>query len=533
MVRDITARKQSALTQARLAAIVESSEEAIVGKDISGTILAWNTGAARIFGYTAEEIIGRSILTIVPPELAHEEADILSRLACGERLQNFETIRVRKNGERFPVSLTISPIRDEHGSVVGASKIAHDITDRKRIEREREDLLRREQMARSQAEEASRIKDEFLATVSHELRAPLSAISGWTHVLGSASLKDSDRARAVEAIQRGVQSQTQLINDLLDVSRIVAGKMRLDIRILKLVEVLEQTIDTIRPAAEAKRVRLQVVLDPAADPLSGDSDRLQQVFWNLLSNAIKFTPSGGRVALRSERINSHIEITVSDTGIGIRAEVLPYVFERFRQADSAITRKFGGLGLGLAIVRHLVELHGGTVSADSAGENQGATFIVRLPAAPTTHLLQDQNRVHPAAGGATPGGAPQLESLRLLVVDDDSGTREVMQAILERAGAEVRTADSAAATLKILDEWQPDVLLSDIGMPVVDGYGLIREVRARPASRGGRVPAAALTAYSRTEDRLRALSAGFQMHLAKPVEPIELITVVASLAHRF
>lgn len=533
LVRDITARKQASLAQARLAAIVESSEDAIVGKNLSGTILTWNAAAARMFGYTAEEIVGRSILTIIPPELAHEEAGILSKLGRGERIENFETIRVRKGGERFPVALTISPIKDEHGKVVGASKIARDIADRKRIEREREELLRREQAARSQAEEANRIKDEFLATVSHELRAPLSAISGWTHVLGNAALKDADRTRAVEAIQRGVQSQTQLINDLLDVSRIVAGKMRLDIRPLKLVEVLEQSIDTVRPAAEAKRVRLQVILDPAADPLSGDSDRLQQVFWNLLSNAIKFTPSGGRVELRSERINSHIEITVSDTGIGVRPEVLPFVFDRFRQADSAITRQFGGLGLGLAIVRHLVELHGGTVSADSAGENQGATFIVRLPAAVSTQQLLDPNRIHPAAGGATPGGAPRLDGLRLLIVDDEPGTREVMQEILQRAGAEVRAAASAAETLEILDGWQPDVLLSDIGMPVMDGYRLMREIRARPVGKGGRVPAAALTAYSRTEDRLRALSAGFQMHLPKPVEPVELLTVIASLAHRF
>ncbi len=533
LIRDIGARKQAALAQMRLAAIVESSEDAIVGKDLNGSILSWNAGAERIFGYTAEEIIGRSILTVVPPDLAHEETEILSKLARNERIENFETIRVRKGGERFPVSLTISPIKNEHGRVVGASKIARDITDRKRIEREREELLKREQAARSQAEEASRIKDEFLATVSHELRAPLSAISGWAHVLGTTPLKDSDRVHAVEAIQRGVQSQTQLISDLLDVSRIVAGKMRLDIRSLKLVNVLEQAIDTVRPAADAKRVRLQVILDPAAEPLSGDSDRLQQVFWNLLSNAIKFTPSGGRVELRSERINSHVEITVSDNGIGIRPEVLPFVFDRFRQADSAITRKFGGLGLGLAIVRHLVELHGGTVSADSLGEDQGATFIVRLPAAVAKHLLRDPGRVHPAVGGATLGDAPQLDGLRLLVVDDEPGTREVMQEILRRAGAEVRAAASAAETLEILDEWQPDVLLSDIGMPAMDGYGLIREIRARPASKGGRIPAAALTAYSRTEDRLRALSAGFQMHLPKPVEPVELLTVIASLARRF
>ncbi len=533
LIRDITARKQAALAQMRLAAIVESSEDAIVGKNLSGYILSWNAGAERIFGYTAEEIIGRSILTVVPPELAHEEAEILRRLARGERIQNFETVRVRKGGERFSVSLTISPIKDEHGRVIGASKIARDITDRKRIEREREKLLRREQAARSQAEEASRIKDEFLATISHELRAPLSAISGWAHLLGTASLKDSDRTHAVEAIQRGVQSQTQLINDLLDVSRIVAGKMRLDIRALKLVDIIEQAIDTVRPAADAKRVRLQIILDPSAEPLSGDSDRLQQVFWNLLSNAIKFTPAGGRVEVRSERINSHIEVAVSDSGIGIRPEVLPFVFDRFRQADSTITRKFGGLGLGLAIVRHLVELHGGTVTADSRGEGQGTTFIVRLPAAVAKHLLLDPNRVHPSAGGATPGGAPQLDGLRLLVVDDEPGTREIMEEILRRAGAEVRAAASAAETLEILDEWQPDVLLSDIGMPAMDGYGLIREIRARPASKGGRVPAAALTAYSRTEDRLRALSAGFQMHLPKPVEPVELLTVIASLARRF
>lgn len=532
LIRDITARKEAALTQTRLAAIVEFSEDAIVGKNLQGIIQSWNKGAEHIFGYTADEVIGHSVLLLIPPELAHQETEILDRISRGERLQNFETIRVRKSGERFPVSLTISPIRDEYGRVVGASKIARDITDRKRIEREHQELLERERAARAAAEEANRLKDEFLATLSHELRAPLSAISGWSHLLSSGSLADGDHARALDAIQRGVESQTQLINDLLDVSRVVAGKMRLDVRPIKLVDVIEQAVETVRPAAAAKRVRLQLLLDPKAGPLAGDSDRLQQVFWNLLSNALKFTPAGGRVEVRAERINSHVEITVSDTGAGISHEVLPFIFDRFRQGDAAINRRYGGLGLGLSIVRHLVELHGGSVTADSAGPGKGATFVVRLPVTAVSQPWPGGERVHPGVSGGAAYGAPELNGIRLLVVDDEPGTREVMLELLQRAGAEVRVAASAAEALEMLDEWPPDVLISDIGMPIMDGYALIRAIRTRPAARGGRVPAAALTAYSRTEDRLRALSAGYQIHLTKPVEPVELLTVIASLAQR-
>jgi len=386
-----------------------------------------------------------------------------------------------------------------------------------------------------EAKEANRLKDEFLATVSHELRTPLTSITGWVRMLRSGMLDEPQASRALETIDRNTRAQTQIIEDLLDISRIISGKLRLDIRLVELANIIEAAIESARPAAEAKGIRLQMLLDPKASPVAGDVDRLQQVVWNLVSNAVKFTPKGGRVQVRLERINSHIEISVSDTGQGIAAGFLPHVFERFRQGDSSIARRYGGLGLGLAIVRQLVEMHGGTVAATSPGDGQGATFTVTLPLAilHSQSFEETKEIVHsptnlPKISFECP---PQLQGLRVLVVDDETDAREMLSFVLNQCQAEVRAASSAEEALTMLEDFNPHVLVSDVGMPEQDGYDLIRKVRAREKAANQKpIPAIALTAYTRIEDRMQALSAGFQTHIPKPVEPAELAAVIASLS---
>jgi PAS domain S-box-containing protein len=402
--------------------------------------------------------------------------------------------------------------------------LAQDLADRAAMAVENVQLLR-------QAQQANRTKDEFLATVSHELRTPLNSILGWAKMLGTGRLDQANSSRAVEIIERNAKAQAQLIEDLLDISRIISGKLRLDVRSVDLVPIIESAVDAVRLAAESKGIRIQRVLDSGIGPISGDPDRLQQVVWNLLSNAIKFTPREGRVQVRLEKIGSAAHIVVSDTGIGISPEFLPDVFERFRQGDSSSTRKHGGLGLGLAIASQLIELHGGGISVKSEGTGNGAVFTVSLP---IPAAGESGGRMQPGQTPAAPGvGSPVLEGIRVLVVEDDTDTREVMTLILQQCGAEVRGAASAGEAFDILcTDWVPHVLVSDIEMPGEDGYALIRRVRAREATHGGRIPAAALTAYARSEDRMRAQSAGFQAHVPKPVEPAELIAVVASLAGR-
>ncbi|HWP44267.1 MAG TPA: ATP-binding protein [Blastocatellia bacterium] len=520
-----------------LAAIVESSGDAIISKSLEGTILSWNEGATQIFGYSADEVIGKSIYILIPPDRMDEEPMILEKLKLGERIDHYETVRVRKDGRPVDVSLSVSPIKDVNGRIIAASKIARDITGRKLMEQEREQLLAREKAAREQAEQANRLKDEFLATVSHELRTPLNAMLGWTRMLRTGSLDEQTYERALETIERNAKSQAQLIEDILDVSRIVSGKMRLDVQPVELAPVIQMAVDSVRPGADAKSIRLSVVLDPRAGPVSGDPTRLQQVIWNLLSNAIKFTPKQGRVQVRLERINSHIEITVSDTGIGISPEFLPYVFDRFRQADGTLTRCHAGLGLGLSIVRHLVEMHGGSIHCYSAGEGQGTTFTINLPIMivrdterfPTEAL----DRKHPTASIDLPFECPKvLEGLRVLAVDDEPDARQLLAAILERCKAEVITVGSAEEALDALERQEFDVVVSDIEMPGEDGYSFIRKVREKEASQDARIAAAALTAHAGVADRMRALSAGFDIHVPKPVEPAELIAVMASLANR-
>jgi signal transduction histidine kinase len=390
--------------------------------------------------------------------------------------------------------------------------------------------------AREDAETANRLKDEFLATVSHELRTPLNAIFGWSRLLRTGRLDSASASHAVEIIVRNAKAQEQIIEDILDVSRIITGKIRLHVSPIEIAPAIEAAIDSLRPTADARGVELQTVLDPASNVVLGDTNRLQQVVWNLLSNAIKFSPEGGRVQVALERVNSHhVEIRVNDTGQGISKEFLPYVFERFRQADSSTTRKYGGLGLGLAIVRHLVELHGGSVAADSPGEGLGATFTVKLPLAVmrekegTTVQLQKPSFYETGEGGMPAEFGVGLAGVQVLIVDDDADARELLTAILQQYGAEVRGVGSTPEGIEALKAWQPDVLVSDIGMPGRDGYELIREVRALSSEHGGDIPAIALTGYARSEDRLKALSSGFQKHVTKPVEPENLAATIAGL----
>jgi PAS domain S-box-containing protein len=410
--------------------------------------------------------------------------------------------------------------------------IMQDITERKEAEAERERLLANEQAARRTAEEANRVKDEFLAVISHELRTPLNAIIGYTNLLCGGGSKPEEAQRMLEIVLRNARTQQQLIVDMLDVSRIITGKMSLNIGPVEPEVIIQVALDTIRPAAEAKQITLDATFDPSVGVIAGDADRLQQAVWNLLSNAVKFTPAGGKVTVLLARVDSQVEITVSDTGKGIKPEYLPHVFDRFSQEDYSITRRYGGLGLGLSIVRHIAELHGGGVRAVSEGEGRGTTFVIGLP------LRREQTEGTQKAGSHEDTSSParemkrRLNGARVLVVGDDADTRQLLNRILENYGAAVRTAASAAEALEMVFADPPDALVADIGMPDEDGYALMREIRKLPSDQGGDVPALALTAFARPEDRARALTAGFQYYVAKPVEPDELAAVVASLTGR-
>lgn len=514
-----------------LAAIVQSADDAIISKSLESIVTSWNPSAERMFGYTAPEMIGQSIKRIIPPDLLNEEDEIIARIRRGDRFDHFETKRLRKDGRVFDVSLTLSPIHDDDGQIIGASKIARDISERKLWEQKITDALEDARRARQQAELASRMKDEFLATISHELRTPLTAIVGWVRMLRSGHLPPERKDQALEVIDRNVRSQAQLIEDLLDISRITMGKLRLDVRPVQPAAVINASVESLIVAAEARRVRIQTVLDSHAGPISGDFERLQQVVWNLLSNAIKFTPKGGRVQVVLERVNSHIEIRVSDNGKGVKPEFLPYVFDRFSQAETATTRSHGGLGMGLAISKAIVELHGGSITAYSDGEGKGTTFTVGIPVMPVNKDTVPVDRIHPREWTEISVECPpEISGLKVLVVDDDSDTCDMIRAVLEQCGGVVKTAIDADTALDIFRSWKPAVLISDIGLPEVDGYELVRRLREAERPIGLRTPAVALTAFARIEDRVKALAAGYQMHVAKPVEPGELLTIVASLA---
>lgn len=524
-----------ATLDSRLAAIVESSDDAIVSKTLQGIIRTWNKGAERIFGWKSEEVVGKAINIIIPPDRQDEEPQILARIGRGERVDHFETVRMKKDGQLIDVSVTISPIRDASGKVVGASKIARDISLQKQAQRDMQRAKEAADHARAEAERVSLMKDEFLATLSHELRTPLNAILGWAQILHAHTSANETVAEGLAVIERNARVQAQLIEDLLDMSRITSGKLRLDVQSVDLQEVISAAVASVRHAADAKEIRIQTVLDPLAGAVRGDPARLQQCLWNLLSNAIKFTPKRGKVQVTLERVNSHVEVCVADNGQGIRPEFLPHLFERFRQADSSASRRHGGLGLGLSIVKHLIELHGGSVRVKSAGEGQGATFCIELPVAVVQRPQTGPSRLAPPddpANSMRPSDLPSLAGITVLAVDDEPDSRGLVRHVLEACGATVLVAASAGEAIDVLSKQRPDVILSDIGMPVQDGYEFIRKVRALPHESGGRTPAAALTAFARSEDRMRALRAGYQTHVAKPVDPAELAAVVASLSMR-
>jgi PAS domain S-box-containing protein len=688
MLVDVTDRKHAEQAQAHLAAIVESSDDAIVGKNLDGIITSWNSGAERIFGYSAAEAAGRSITIIIPPERLSEEATILERIRRGERVHHYETVRRRRDGTLLDISITVSPITDAQGRVIGASKIARDITAQKLAEKARvEEALVRETLARvgatltaqldeqkvvqaitdagtamtsadcgaffqriagdagesfrlyttsgpqpeafvgfpqpeaagmfemafrgeatvcvsdvtmhlngsrntpdsrrlragvsvrsylgvpvrsrageslgalffghsqpghflprheqlmvgiassaavaldnarlyKQAQDANRAKDEFLATLSHELRTPLNAILGWSQMLRSAILPAETQRRALESVERNAKAQAQLVEDLLDVSRIVSGKLQIKSNEVDLARVVADAVDSVRPAASAKGLILEFALRQDTGILvKGDADRLRQVVWNLLSNAIKFTPSGGQVVVELKVAGSNVELIVRDTGEGIPRDFLRHVFERFRQAESTISRRHGGLGLGLAIVRHLIEAHGGTVAADSAGEGRGATFTVSLP------LCAGETGTKTMPHARTTE-TPVLAGISVLVVDDQADARDLARVVLELHGADVTTVASAGEALHALAERSFAVLLADIGMPEQDGYSLIQSIRALAPERGGTISAIAATAYASIRERTMALDAGYDWHLAKPLDPEQLVATVLAASHR-
>jgi len=684
------------LANRHLAKVVESSDDAIVSKDLAGTIISWNRAAERMFGYTAEEAVGRSIRMLIPAERQSEEDAVLAAIRDGRSVTHYETVRQRKDGSPIDISLTVSPIRDDAGEIIGASKIARDITEQVRLRqmaREHAEITQKlsevgaivassldrdtivqhvtdsarelttaefgaffynvrdpqsgdafmlytlsgapkeafakfphpratalfaptfrgestirlddvtadprfgqnppyngtppghlpvrsylavpvrgmnggvlgglffgssrvgvftEQHQRIvegiagwatvalenarlhvEARDANRMKDEFLAVLSHELRTPLNAIVGYARLLRGGLLSGDKLDRGVETVERNANWLSQIIDDVLDVSRIVSGKIRLDVQSVQLPVIVDHAVATVQPAADAKGVRLETIVDPGVGPISGDPDRLRQVLWNLLTNAVKFTGRGGRVQVRLERVNSHVEVAVSDTGVGITPDFLPHVFERFRQADAGTTRKTGGLGLGLSIVRHLVEMHGGTVDASSAGENAGSTFRIRLPLMIVHPQKPVVPREHPRRASSAPlGPFDDLTGVRVVAVDDEQDALGLLRVVLEAAGADVSTFASPAAALEGMAAERPDAIIVDVGMPEMDGYDFIRRLRlsADPSVRD--VPAAALTAFARAEDRTRALQSGFEMHLAKPVDPGELVASIATLVRR-
>jgi PAS domain S-box-containing protein len=698
--RDVSERKEAERAQAFLAAIVGSADDAIIAKDLNGIIQSANAAAERVFGYSATELVGKPVRMLTPQDRQSEEDAILAQLRAGQRVDHFETVRIRKDGRPIEVSLTISPVRDATGTIIGASKIARDITEMKAAERERVGLLEEnaaittalnevgaivasdldrdtvvqavtdaatelttaefgaffynvvddagesymlytiagvpqeafskfpmprntevfeptfkglgvvrsgditkdpryghnpphhgmprghlpvrsylavpvkgrsgtvigglffghsepdrftevhERLAvgisswasvalenarmYAAAQEASRLKDDFLASLSHELRTPLNAILGYARMLRTGILGRERYDKGIETIERNATSLTQMVEDVLDISRIVSGKIRLNVQAVEFPDIVRNAVDAVTPAADAKAIRVETVLDPQAAPVSGDPERLQQILWNLLSNAVKFTPKGGKLQVRLECVNSHVEVSVSDTGIGIAPEFLPHVFERFRQGDAGSARAHGGLGLGLSIAKQLAEMHGGTIEAASGGVGTGATFRLKLPLMIVHPTRDASERVHPRSPSSV-ARAPlgDLQGVHVLAVDDDADALSLVAELLNAAGAQVTTAQSVEDALRHLESEPPSVLVSDLGLPQVDGFALIEQVRRHRNPIVRRMPAAALTAYARSDDRMKALRAGFQIHLAKPIDPAELVTTIAAMVKRF
>lgn len=514
-------RDATEIARRHLASIVESSDDAIISKDLNGIIQSWNEGASRLFGYSADEVIGQSITILLPPDRLSEESLIIARICNGDPVDHFETVRRRKDGSLIDVSLTISPIKNQEGQVIGASKIARDITERKKTEAERDQLLKREHEARAEAETANRLKDEFLATLSHELRNPLNAVVGYAEILlrSEETRQHPLVAKAAETIRRNAVAQTRLVSDLLDLSRMQMGKLSLEFQPVLLSTILTDAIDTVRDEASAKGLVLEVDLESDA-VVEGDPIRLGQIAWNLLNNAVKFTPANGKVRLELRRTANAAEFRVTDTGQGIAEEFLPHVFEIFRQGDASSVRRQGGLGIGLALVKQLAELHHGTVKVDSAGLGQGATFTVTVP------LYEI------AEGFVNPKPSASRELLKgksILIVDDSRDTIDMLTKLLTLEGARVESASSGKEALQIAGLSSFDLIISDISMPEMDGYQLLKQIRQRTS--GGNLPALALTGYARSHDVTRARAEGFADHLTKPIDINRFLRTVQRLTH--
>ena len=528
ITRDLSAGREADETlresEERFRLLVDVVEDyAIFMLDPQGNVASWNRGAERIKGYRPDEIIGRHFSAFYRTE------DVQSRhpqheLEIATEVGRFEEEgwRVRKDGSVFWASVTITAVRDAEGTLRGFAKVTRDLTSRRAVEQARLELVR-EQAARAEADRANQVKDEFLAVLSHELRTPLNAIVGWAHLLRAPSgLLPEQVTRGLEAIERNATIQTQIVSDVLDISRITSGKVRLSARRVDAREFVMAAVDTTRPTAEARRIDLRPTLPSEPLFIWADPDRLQQVIWNLLSNALKFTPAGGRVEVTLATHGSRLEISVRDNGIGIRPEFLPHVFESFRQADSSSSRAHGGLGLGLAIVKRLVELHGGDVRAESEGEGCGTALTVTLPLLPLAG-------VDSVADPEPHAAMIRLDGISVLVVEDHPDGRDLLITMLAGVGAAVFSAGNAADGLALLKRERPNVLVSDLELPGESGYELIQKVRALPPGAGGLTPAIALTAYARTDDRMQALAAGFQSHLAKPALPEELAAAIAAV----
>jgi PAS domain S-box-containing protein len=555
VTRDLTERRAAEEklreSEERFRLLVDNiSDYALCMLDVEGRVTTWNRGAERMKGYTAEEIIGRDFALFFPTEEVERGKPALE-LAIARAQGRFEeeAWRLRRDGTQFWANVIVTPVIGADGELIGFAEITRDLTRERQAEALERSLIeeqaarvaaeqserqireseQKSQLLTARAEEANRIKDEFLATVSHELRTPLNAIVGWAVLLRELP-HDAQTARGLEVIHRNALAQARIIEDILDVSRIITGKLRLDLKPTNLNSIVNDAIEVVRPSADGKRISIQFVDHPDFAAVVGDQERLRQVVWNLLSNAVKFTDEGGKVEVSVEQLDSKLSIAVKDTGVGIEPEFLPYVFERFKQADSSTTRRYAGIGLGLAIVRHIVDLHGGHAEASSEGAGKGSEFRVVIPVRAVAQVPDSQDpRVEPSLRGTLPPGM-SLAGLSLVVIDDEPDARELLRDALVAAGAVVEVAESVSTGMASIQRVRPDVVISDIGLPDQDGYSLIRALRALSIEEGGSVPAIALTAYTRPEDRRRALAAGFTTHIAKPVNPDELVFAIASLA---
>jgi PAS domain S-box-containing protein len=523
VMRDMTERNR--LTEERDRFFTLSMDLLCIVR-LDGRFQRVNPAFENVMGFSEEELLGTSLFDLVHPQDRAQTEDGYEKLAMGEPVTLMENRLLCKDGNYKWFAWSYYPVPEDDL----AFGVGRDVTELRQVH----DVLR---LRAEELEEANRVKDEFLATLSHELRTPLTSILGWSRLLHSNQLSEQDRERAIQIIQRNAESQAKLIEDLLEVSRIITGKLRIEFQPVTFPSIVDTVINSLRPVADTKYLQLETAIDPAAGPVLGDPARLQQIVTNLLSNAIKFTPDKGRIYIRLQRINSYARLEIRDTGVGIAAAELPHIFERFRQADSSNVRAHGGLGLGLAIVDYLVRQQAGAVYVESEGPGKGATFIVEFPLTSSEVITSDLGRVdlfsdqaRMMLANSETFAEQRLKDLRILVVEDDADTRELLKTILERCGAEVRAVASSSAALAEMADRIPNVLVSDIGMAGENGYDLIKKIRSLEPERGGRVPAVALTAYAAAADRRRALLAGFQTHLAKPVEPDELLAVIASLS---